>query len=103
MQTSVINIKTNTDTKKQAQKIAGDLGLSLSAVLNGFLKQFVRTKAVSFNLSEEPSEYFIKSLKESAEDIKAGRVSPAFDNAKDAIAWLDDPNHKYQNQLRKKI
>lgn len=103
MQTSVINIKTNTDTKKQAQKIAEDLGLSLSAVLNGFLKQFVRTKAVSFNLSEEPSEYFMKALKESKEDIKAGRVSPTFDNVKDAVAWLDDPNHEYQNQLRKKI
>lgn len=100
MNTAVVNIKVNPKVKKEAQKVAGKLGFSLSSIINGYLKQLIRTQAVSFSLSEEPSEYMIKALKKSRADIKAGRVSPTFTNAKDAITWLDDPKKKYVNQLR---
>ena len=40
----------------------------------------------------------IEALKESEKDIKADRVSSAFTNAKDAIAWLDNPKRKYDNE-----
>lgn len=103
MNTAVINIKTNPQTKKQAQKVVEEMGLSLSGVINGFLKQLVKTKEVHFDLNEEPSEYLIQALKESKADIKAGRVSPTFSNVKDAIAWLKDPKAKYENQIRKKV
>ena len=102
MQTAVVNVKVNPEVKKKAQEVAEELGFSLSGLINGYLKQLVRTKEVHFNM-EEPSEYFIKSMKESEADVKAGRVSPSFDNAEDAIAWLDNPKRKYVNQLRKKI
>jgi addiction module RelB/DinJ family antitoxin len=52
MSSAVINIKTEQATKQEAQKIASDLGLSLSGVINGFLKQFVRDKAILFTLNE---------------------------------------------------
>ncbi len=100
MNTTVINIKTNPNVKSQAQAIAEELGLSLSAVINALLKQFVRTKAINLDLVREevPSPYLKKMLKESMEDIKKGRVSPAFTNAKDAVAWLRNQtlkkNHK---------
>lgn len=103
MNTAVINIKTNPQTKKQAQKVVEEMGLSLSGVINGFLKQLVKTKEIHFNLLEEPSEYMIQALKEAKEDIKAGRVSPSFSSVKDAIAWLKDPKAKYENQIRKKV
>lgn len=34
-----------------AQQLAANLGLSLSAVLNGYLRQFVRNKAVYFSVA----------------------------------------------------
>lgn len=46
---------------------------------------------------EQLSDWAIRELKESEEDVKAGRVSPSFDNTHDAIAWLDDPNARYKN------
>lgn len=102
MNTAIINIKTDPEVKKAAQHIAEDLGLSLSAVVNGFLKQFVRTKAIHFSLekNETPSPYLIQALKESEVDRKAGRVSPAFDNVEDVIRWLDTPkkDRRYANQ-----
>ena len=103
MNTAVINIKTNPTTKKEAQKVAEELGLSLSGIINGFLKHLVRTKSVAFSVSEEPTQYLLDSLKESEQNIKDGWVSPAFDNAEDALKWLKDPKAKYERQLRKKI
>lgn len=46
---------------------------------------------------EEPSEYLKEALARSEKDIKEGRVSPTFDNAEDAIAWLENPKATYQN------
>lgn len=52
----VINLKTDRDTKIQAQKIAARMGLSLSAVLNVYLKTFVRTKTITIDLTEIPEK-----------------------------------------------
>jgi DNA-damage-inducible protein J len=105
MNSAVINVKTHPDTKAQAQKVAQELGLSLSSIVNAYLKQLIQTKKVEFSVKEEPSEYLIQALKESQADIKAGRVSPTFDNAQDALSWLNNPKKKYQyeNTVLKKI
>jgi len=97
MNTAVINIKTNPQIKAKAQAIAEELGFSLSSLINGYLKHLVKTRAVHFTTSEQPSDWLIKILRENKKDIKAGRVSPSFDNVDDSIAWLEDPNAKYQN------
>lgn len=98
MKTEVINFKTDTATKKRAGKKAKKLGISLSSLLNAYLKQFIVTKRVTFSTEpEEPSEWLIESLRRSEEDEKAGRVSPAFDDVNKALAWLKDPRAKYQN------
>ncbi len=97
MNTAVINIKTEVSTKKQAQKIASGLGISLSSFINAYLKELIKTKRVEFSLGETPSPYLIKVLKQAEKNLKEGKGSPVFDNAEDAIAWLDDPKAKYQN------
>jgi len=88
MNTAVINIKINPTLKKQARNIAEELGLSLSSLIKGYLKQLVRTKTVSFSLEEEPTDYLLQALKESREDIKAGRVI-SFNKGSDAIRYLN--------------
>jgi len=101
--TTVINIRTDIRVKNKAQEIAQKLGLSLSAVINAYLKQFVRTKAVSFSLEEQPSDFLIQTLAKSKKDIKNGYVSPVFDNIEDADKWLDNPKAKYANQVHKRV
>ena len=89
MNTAVVNVKVDPRVKKEAQKLAADLGLSLSGLINAYLKQIIRTKTVSFSASaEEPSEFLISALKESKKDIKAGRVV-SFDNPDAALSFLD--------------
>lgn len=96
MKTAVINIKTDIKTKDQAKKVAEDLGFSLSSLANAYFKTLIKTKEAHFSVNprEEPSEYMIQALKEAKEDKK---ISPAFDNTKDAIAWLKDKKRRYEN------
>jgi len=89
MNTSVINIKTNPEVKASAQRVANDLGFSLSALINGYLKQLVKTKTAHFSLNENtPSEYMLKALRESERDIKMGRRKK-FAVSKSAVSFLD--------------
>ena len=98
MNTAVIITKTEPQVKLKAQKVAKDLGISLSSLINAWLRQLIKTKTVVFSAAdEEPTQYLLDALKESGEDIKAGRVSPSFGNAEDAIAWLDNSKATYQN------
>lgn len=99
MKSEIINIKTDPQTKKRARKIASDMGFSLSTILNAYLKQLIKSKAIYFSVAkEEPSELLIDDLQAAEKDTRKGKVSPAFDNAKDAVKWLRDPKAKYQNE-----
>jgi len=89
MSTAVINIRTDLKVKKQAQAIAEELGISLSSLINGFVRNLVRTKRVEFDLLEErQSEYMVKALKESEEDYKKGNYF-SFNNVDEAVEFLD--------------
>lgn len=89
MNYEVISIKVDPATKKRAQNAAEELGLSLSSVIKGFLKQFVRTKTITFSAtSEEPSEYLISAIKEARENRKRGKGSPIFTDIESDLKWL---------------
>ena len=74
MNTAVINIKTQPETKIKAQTIAKELGLNLSSIINAYLTQLIKTKTVAFSVSEEPTKYLLDMLRKSKKDIKAGRI-----------------------------
>lgn len=90
MSYAVVTTKVDPQTKIEAQRIAEELGMPLSVVVKAFLKQFVRTKAVTFSAAdEEPSEYLIKVMKQAEKDRKAGKGSPVFKTGEEAVAWLE--------------
>ncbi|KKR27356.1 hypothetical protein A3A64_04900 [Candidatus Gottesmanbacteria bacterium RIFCSPLOWO2_01_FULL_48_11] len=99
MNTAVINIKTDPKVKKKAQAVVERLGFSLSSVLNAYLRKLIRTRTVEFSddVHLELTPWAKRMLKQSEKDTKAGLVSPKFSNVKDSIAWLNDPNARYQN------
>ena len=89
MRTVVINIKTHSQVKAKAQKIASQLGFSLSSLINGYLNQLIRTKTIHFSTLEEiPSEYMIQALRESQEDRKKKRYK-SFESTDDALTFVD--------------
>ncbi len=99
MNTTVINIRTQPDVKKAAQRVAEDLGINLSALINGFLKNLIKTKTISLKVSEEPSDYLINSIKEAEEDIKAGKVI-SFKDGSEAIKYLDEMIKDERNNIK---
>lgn len=88
MNTAVIITKTEPEVKRRAQEIAREFGISLSSLLNAYLKQIVRSKKIEFALDERPSEYLVKTIKQAVEDRKKGKASPIFNTGKEAIKWL---------------
>lgn len=90
MNTTAIYIKTAPETKEKAQKIARELGLNLSTVINGFLKQFIKTKTVTFSAEDEiPNERTRSIMKQAEENLKKGKHSPIFKTGEDAVTWLE--------------
>ena len=89
MKTAMINIKTNKEVKEQAQKLAEELGFSLSAFVTASLKQFVRTREVQFSILPRMTPYLEGVIEQVEKDIKAMKnLSPAFTNARDMDAYL---------------
>lgn len=105
MNTAIINIRVEPKLKTEAQKVSEDLGFTLSTLIKAFLKETVRTRAISFNIPEVPSAWMIKHLKASREDIKAGRVSPTFFSVEEAVKYLrsGDRKNSFQQQIQETI
>ncbi len=81
---TVINVKTDKDVKKHAQEVAGELGLSLSAVINAYLRQFVRNKEVHFTMAPRMSPELEEFLGHVEEDIRKNRnLSGPFSSKKE--------------------
>ncbi len=86
---TMINIKAELSLKKEAQSLAEDLGLSLSTVVNYFLKQFVSERKITFTDHPMPNKATRKLLDEALADIKAGRnMAGPFENVDAMIAHL---------------
>lgn len=91
MNTAVIVTRIDPQIKRKAQETAELIGMPLSVAIKTFLKQFIRTKSITFNIEGDyPSEYLKTAIKKAEENYRKGNTSPAFDNAKDAIKYLED-------------
>jgi len=89
MNTVVINIKTDPKVKKEAKKIASDLGLTLSGTINGFLKQLIRDKSIFFTLDESnPSNYLLSSIEESEKERRQ-KQHYSFKSNEESLNFLD--------------
>ena len=70
MATVNTSIKIDEKTKKEAQKLFKDLGLSLSTAINIFLKQAIREKGIPFYINSLPENSELAQTFEEAKQIK---------------------------------
>ena len=88
---TMINIKADKEVKENAQKLAKDLGLPLSGIINALLKEFVRNRSVSFSAVPTMTSALENILGKVENDIKKGKnMSPVFSSAEKANAYLDN-------------
>lgn len=87
--TTIVNVKVDQEVKLQAQRVAEDLGFTLSGVINAYLRQLIRTKTVFVSEKYgEPSEWFLSAVRESEEEYKMGKYH-SFNNSKEAVDFID--------------
>lgn len=90
MNTASVLIKIDPQVKAKAQKTAEKMGLSLTSVISRYLKHFITTESITFNVRDEiPNEYFKRTLAKAEKNWKEGKISPVFDNIKDNLKWLE--------------
>jgi DNA-damage-inducible protein J len=84
---TILNIKTDKKLKAEAKKVADDMGLTLTTVVNSMLKQFVREKEITFSTREYPSPMLREALKEAEAEYAAGELK-VFTTVEDLMADL---------------
>lgn len=86
-----INIKADADVKKKAQKVAAELGMPLSTIINAQLHQLIRNKSVHFFVPEgELKPAAKRRLDRLAKEARDGKnLSPAFSDMNEMDAYLD--------------
>ncbi|MBI3442445.1 MAG: type II toxin-antitoxin system RelB/DinJ family antitoxin [Candidatus Sungbacteria bacterium] len=87
---TLISIKTDVEVKRGIQRIAEEIGIPLSTIINAYFKRLLRERRVDFVLPLIPNKKTAKLLRQAHEDYKRGvNISPLFENADDAIAYLE--------------
>jgi antitoxin component of RelBE/YafQ-DinJ toxin-antitoxin module len=89
MDKTVINIKTDKSLRDKAKKMASNIGIPLSTILNAYLRQFTRTGEVHFYTEGRLKPSVEKKLARLHKDVEQGKnLSPSFDNPEDALKYL---------------
>ena len=86
---TLISIKTDQEIKKNVQRLAQELGLSLSDIVNAALRNFIRTREVYISSIPHMTLELERLLGIVEKDIKTGKnMSPAFSSAEKANKYL---------------
>jgi antitoxin component of RelBE/YafQ-DinJ toxin-antitoxin module len=89
MTKTILNIKTDPETKEQLQRFAAELGVPVSAIMNAQIKQMLRDRKIILSTELEPTPYLEKIMRQVEADLVANKnMTPAMD-IKEAIAYLD--------------
>lgn len=82
-----MNIRMDSNIKKQAQQIFADLGLDMSTAVNLFLRKAIRENGIPFDLKlDTPNEETLKAI----EDVNNGRnLSKVFSSVEELMEDLN--------------
>lgn len=83
-----INLKIDPTIKKNAQKRAEELGLSLSSVVNATLSQFARTGELELSTAPRMTAHMEELVVEARKEYLAGKTSGPFATADDLMKHL---------------
>jgi addiction module RelB/DinJ family antitoxin len=86
---TVISVKVDKKVKESAQSVARSAGLTLSAVINAYLRQLVATRRIEIYSPEEMSPHLEGLISQAECELKANQVSQSFSNPDEFIADLN--------------
>lgn len=88
MANTVITIKINPETKKAAKELAADAGLTLSGLVNSYLKQVTATRHIDLRIPQKMTPKMERLLDEAEKDIAEGKTIGPFSDADEAVKAL---------------
>jgi addiction module RelB/DinJ family antitoxin len=84
---TVISVKIDKDIKASAQEVANSAGLTLSTLVNAYLRQVAATRRIELYAPEQMTPRLEKLIAEVEAELKSGKVSKEFDSVEE---FLDD-------------
>lgn len=75
MANTSMNIRMDTDVKKQAEALFGEIGMNMTTAINIFLKQSIRENGIPFELKiNQPNAETLEAINEGTKIIKEGKA-----------------------------
>jgi addiction module RelB/DinJ family antitoxin len=81
MNNAIINLNIDPKIKKEAMKTADEMGLTLSAAINGLLRKFITEKKLEFSTPEIPNARLRKAIRDGEREYKEGKTPGPFNSA----------------------
>jgi addiction module RelB/DinJ family antitoxin len=78
---TVISVKTDKETKQEAQEVAKSAGLTLSALINSYLRQVVATRRIELYAPEPMTPGLEKMIAVVEAEIAGGKISKGYTNS----------------------
>ena len=85
---TVISVKLDKNIKESAQEVAKSAGLTISALINSYLRQVVATRRIELYAPEPMTPNLEKLIAEVEVELQSGKVSKKFDNVDDFLSDL---------------
>jgi addiction module RelB/DinJ family antitoxin len=85
---TVISVKIDRDVKEAATEVARSAGVTLSALVNAYLRQVVATRRIELFAPEQMTPKLESLIAKVEREIKIGKVSSLFDDAPSFLADL---------------
>ena len=86
----LINVRVNTELKKDSQQLFDSLGLNITTAINIFLRKSLEVGGIPFEVRHNiPNEETIKAIEEAREAIKNRKASEGYSSAKDLLNALN--------------
>ena len=88
MATTNLCIRIDTETKKQAEELFGNLGMSVSTAFSIFVKQALRVRGIPFAITEDVSEVDDYSALREARKIARNPKIKGYSDVEEALRAL---------------
>jgi len=85
---TVISVKIDKDVKESAQEVAHSAGLTLSTLVNAYLRQVAATRRIELYAPEPMTPKLERLIEEVEAELKSGGASKHFESVEEFLADL---------------
>ena len=86
----LVNVRVNSELKKDSQQLFDSLGLNISTAINIFLRKSLEVGGIPFDVRHNiPNEETIKAIEDAREAIKNRKTQEGYSSSKDLLDVLN--------------